>query len=84
MIFTREKNRQEEMKKLLAEGIVPRTHDLEQHPEKLQDSQMYAMGLVAALIHDILPAKTIVENMVNDAAAILHERTAHVRLRSKL
>lgn len=72
------------MKELLAKGIVPRTYDLERHPERLQDAQMYAMGLVAALIKDILPAKTIVENMVNEAAAILHERTERVQLRSKL
>lgn len=80
----REKNRQDEMKGLLAKGVVPRNHDLEQHPERLQESQMYAMGLVAALIREILPAKTIVENMVEEAAVILHQRTARIQLRSKL
>lgn len=35
------------------------------------ETDMYAMGAVAAAIHDILPARVIVERMVNEAAEIL-------------
>ncbi|KAI0072299.1 2-nitropropane dioxygenase [Panus rudis PR-1116 ss-1] len=79
-----ETNRKEEKKELLAKGIVPREHDLDKYPDKASASQMFAMGLVAALINDILPAKVIVENMVNDAARIFKEREAQVKVQPKL
>lgn len=89
MFFTnicvdREFNRQDEMKELVSNGIVPRDKDLEDHPEKLIASQPYAMGLVAAVIDDILPAKVIVENMVTEAARILKANATLVNPRAKL
>lgn len=38
------------------------------------------MGRVAAVIHDVLPAKVIVEDMVNDAAAILERGASMVKV----
>lgn len=80
----REKNRKQEMLDLMSKGIVPRNDDLQKHPEKMAESQSYPMGYVAALINDVLPAKTIVDNMVNDAATILQERAGSVRITAKL
>jgi hypothetical protein len=39
---------------------------------------------VSALIHDVLPAKVIVESMVNDAAKILTANAAKVKVQAKL
>lgn len=80
----REENRQQEIKDLTSRGIVPREKDLEEHPEKMINAQPYAMGLVAAVINDILPAKVIVENMVGDAARILRASAAKVNPQAKL
>ena len=38
------------------------------------------MGRVAAAIHDVLPAKVIVENMVNDAVAILERGASLIKV----
>ena len=80
----REQNRQDEIKDLLSRGIVPRDKDLEEHPEKIIAAQPYAMGLVAAVIKDILPAKVIIDNMVNDAARIFRASNAKVDPKAKL
>jgi NAD(P)H-dependent flavin oxidoreductase YrpB (nitropropane dioxygenase family) len=66
-----ENNRQAEIKELTSKGILPVEHDLEQHPEKSIKARPWLMGRVSALIHDVLPAKTIVDNMVEEAAALL-------------
>lgn len=42
------------------------------------------MGSVAALIDEVLPAKVIVESMVNDAAQILRRGNAMVSGGAKL
>ncbi|KAL4249859.1 Aldolase-type TIM barrel [Abortiporus biennis] len=73
-----ENNRADEIKDLTSKGIIPREYDLEKHPEKQIEAAYYAMGLVAALIHDILPAKVIVERMVEDAAKIIQDLNSHV------
>lgn len=67
MSLCREENRQAEIKELTSKGILPAMHDLEKHPEKSIEGRPWLMGRVAALIHDVLPAKTIVDNMVRDA-----------------
>ncbi|KAH8103929.1 2-nitropropane dioxygenase [Cristinia sonorae] len=79
-----ELNRQEETKELISKGIVPRDKDLADHPEKIVDAQPYAMGLVAAVINDVLPAKVIVENMVLDAAKILKAGAGRLNPQAKL
>lgn len=42
------------------------------------------MGSVSALIKEVLPAKTIVDDMVNDAAEIIVERSKIVTVGAKL
>jgi len=66
-----EKNRQAEIKELTSKGIVPYEHELQKHPEKSLEGRPWLIGRVAAVIHDVLPAKQIVDNMVNEAADML-------------
>jgi hypothetical protein len=42
------------------------------------------MGRVAALIHDILPAKQVIDSMVNNAAEIMTQNAALVQNTPKL
>ncbi|PIL24766.1 hypothetical protein GSI_12652 [Ganoderma sinense ZZ0214-1] len=77
-------NRQAEIKELTSKGILPAEHDLEKHPEKSLEARAWLIGRVAALIDEVLPAKTIVENMVGDAARIMQEGAARVSLKTKL
>ncbi|KAJ7180795.1 2-nitropropane dioxygenase [Mycena filopes] len=71
-------NRQAEIKELTEKGILPHQHELEKHPEKTVEGVRWPIGSVAALIHEVLPAKTIVENMVTEAAAVLTQGGALV------
>ncbi|KZP24473.1 2-nitropropane dioxygenase, partial [Athelia psychrophila] len=64
-------NRMAEIKELTSKGILPVEEDLKAHPEKSMEVRPWLIGRVAAVIHDILPAKTIVDNMVNEAAELL-------------
>jgi NAD(P)H-dependent flavin oxidoreductase YrpB (nitropropane dioxygenase family) len=79
-----ERNRQAEIKELTAKGIVPNEHEVNKHPEKSIQAVTFLMGDVAALIKDVLPARTIVDNMVNDAAKILQDRSKLVSVKTKL
>ncbi|KAI9450075.1 2-nitropropane dioxygenase [Russula earlei] len=79
-----EQNRQAEIKELTAKGIIPNQHEVERHPDKSVKAVTFLMGNVAALINDILPAQTIVDNMVNEAAEVLRERSQLVQIRTKL
>ncbi|KAH9967174.1 2-nitropropane dioxygenase [Russula dissimulans] len=79
-----EQNRQAEIKELTARGVIPNQHEMERHPEKSVKAVTFLMGNVAALINDIVPAQTIVDNMVNDAAEILQDRSRLVRVSAKL
>ncbi len=82
--YCREENKQAEIKELTSKGIVPVIHDLEMHPEKSIDSRAWLMGNVSAVITDILPAKTIVEDMVTQAAEIMQQQASKVNIRAKL
>jgi len=77
-------NRQQEIKELTSKGIIPHEHELEKHPEKSLEGRSFLIGRVSALIHEVLPAKTIVENMVNDAARIFQSNAAKVKVQAKL
>lgn len=75
-----EKNRYDEMQKLLASGVVPAMKEREEHergesklPPELQEELGQAMlaGQVVGNIKDVQPAKVIVDEMVNGAKAIL-------------
>jgi NAD(P)H-dependent flavin oxidoreductase YrpB (nitropropane dioxygenase family) len=79
-----ERNRQAEIKELIAKGIIPNEHEVDKHPEKSIQAVTFLMGDVAALIKDVLPARTIVDNMVNDAAKILQDRSKLVSVKTKL
>ncbi|KAI0255973.1 2-nitropropane dioxygenase [Lactifluus subvellereus] len=79
-----EVNRQAEIKELTSKGIIPNQHEVAKHPEKSVKAVTFMMGNVAALVNDILPAQTIVDNMVSDAAKILRDRSKLVSVRAKL
>ncbi|PSR75737.1 hypothetical protein EW026_g4967 [Hermanssonia centrifuga] len=72
-------NRQAEIKDLTSRGIIPNEAELEKHPEKSLESRTFPIGRISALIHEILPAKVIVENMVEDAAKIIEANANRVR-----
>ncbi|KAJ7097201.1 2-nitropropane dioxygenase [Mycena belliarum] len=75
-------NRQAEIQALTARGIIPHQHELETHPEKAAEGRL-PIGSVAALIHEVLPAKVILDDMVQQAATILTHGASLVQ-RSKL
>ncbi|KAF5360116.1 hypothetical protein D9757_011739 [Collybiopsis confluens] len=82
-----EHNRQAEIRELTAKGIIPSEWEAETRPEKLRDitNRPWLMGKVAALIKEVLPAKTIIENMVNEAAELLERgSTLVVKNKAKL
>ena len=79
-----ELNRQVEIRELTAKGIIPNQHEVEKHPEKSVQAVSFLMGDVAALIKEVLPARTIVDNMVKDAAKILQDRSKLVSVKTKL
>ncbi|KAH9169856.1 2-nitropropane dioxygenase [Lactarius sanguifluus] len=79
-----EKNRQAEIKELTSKGIIPNQHELEKHPEKSIQAVSFLLGNVAAVINDILPAQTIVDNIVNEAAKILQDRNKLVSVKARL
>jgi NAD(P)H-dependent flavin oxidoreductase YrpB (nitropropane dioxygenase family) len=79
-----ERNRQAEIKELTSKGIIPNQHEVEKHSEKSVQAVTFLMGDVAALIKDVLPARAIVDNMANDAAKILQDRSKLVTVKTKL
>ncbi|KAJ1299484.1 hypothetical protein OPQ81_011818 [Rhizoctonia solani] len=79
-----ETKRQDEIKELTSKGIIPHDHELEKHPEKSLAGRRFLMGNVAAVIKDVLPAKTIVDNMVAEALDCINRGNAMVSGRPKL
>jgi len=79
-----EKNRQAEIAELTGKGILPHVRELEKHPEKSLEGRAWLMGRVAAEIHDVLPAKTIIDNMVAEAVQALQRGSRMLGQRSKL
>lgn len=61
----------EKIKELTSKGVIPVYHDLEHDDEEGTAekgiSERYLLGKCAAVIDDILPAKQIVDNLVNEA-----------------
>ncbi|KAJ6518964.1 2-nitropropane dioxygenase [Mycena sanguinolenta] len=66
-------NRQAEITELIAKGFLPHWHELEKHPEKVVEGSRWPIGSVAALINEVLPAKVIVDNMVEEAVRVLSQ-----------
>ncbi|QRW26034.1 Nitronate monooxygenase [Rhizoctonia solani] len=79
-----ETNRADEIKALTEKGIVPHYQEMEKHPEKSIVGHHYLMGNVAAVIKDVLPAKTIVDNMVSDAVKCIENAKAMTGGKAKL
>ena len=69
---------------MTSKGIVPHDAELQKHPEKSLQGRAWLIGRVAALIHDILPAQQIIDNMVNEAAAMLRKGHNTLRIGTKL
>jgi hypothetical protein len=80
----RNNNRQAEIKELTGKGLLPHEVELQKHPEISLETRPWLMGRVSSLINDVLPAKTIVDNMVRDAAAQLQRGTKYVNPKAKL
>jgi NAD(P)H-dependent flavin oxidoreductase YrpB (nitropropane dioxygenase family) len=80
-------NRLDEIKQLTAKGLLPHEHELEKRANEMSVQERmrpWLIGRVSAVINDVLPAQEIVDNMVNDAAKILQERSASINVRAKL
>ncbi|TRM68011.1 2-nitropropane dioxygenase [Schizophyllum amplum] len=52
-----EMNRQDEIRKLLSQGVIPYNKDVDERPQISVEARPWFMGLAAALIEDVLPAK---------------------------
>ncbi|KAJ3301236.1 hypothetical protein HDV03_001175 [Kappamyces sp. JEL0829] len=72
-----EQNRQEEMKKLLASGVIPYKADADKvedpSPEQMKqmlDARPWLMGQVAGSIKEVKPAKEIMDEMTAEAVKV--------------
>ncbi|KAG9076472.1 hypothetical protein FS749_011762, partial [Ceratobasidium sp. UAMH 11750] len=79
-----ETKRTEEIKELTSQGVIPHERELEKHPEKFLAGGRFLMGNVAAVIKDVLPAKTIVDNMVSQAVECIQRGNTMVGGKAKL
>lgn len=92
-----EDKRGEEMKGLLQTGIIPVTNDqrvVEQKakgelpeaplPYGIEKAHPWLCGQVAGAINDVLPARQIVESMIEEAAQMMQANSAKVAWPSKL
>ncbi|PWN88995.1 2-nitropropane dioxygenase [Acaromyces ingoldii] len=81
-------DRPDEIKKLTSQGVIPVYHDLENDDEKGTAEEgareRYLLGKAAAVLDDILPAKQIIDNMVNEAVESLQAGSGLVVSQSKL
>ena len=71
-----EENRQDEIKKLTSQGTIPVEHDFENlgddvDDETLDNARPFLMGKAAAVVNDRLPAKAIIDDMVETAVSLL-------------
>lgn len=80
----RHESRATEIKELTSKGIIPYDVDMEKRPERSLEARPFWLGEVSAMINDVLPAKVIVQNIVNDAARILQTNAAKVKVQAKL
>lgn len=79
-----ESHRQQEILDLVSEGKIPHEVELQKHPEKSVEGRMWLMGRVAGSINDIKPAKVIVDEIVNFAAASLRNASRLIVREAKL
>ncbi|EIW60525.1 2-nitropropane dioxygenase [Trametes versicolor FP-101664 SS1] len=76
--------KEQKVAELTSQGKIPHQVDLEEHPEKSMESRMWLMGKVAGSIKDIRPAKDIVDELVNTAAASIQNASNYMAVKSKL
>jgi len=79
-----EKNRQAEIIELTSKGVIPHVRELEKHPEKSLEGRAWLMGKVASQIHDVVPAKQIMDTMVSEAIECLQSGSKMISAKSKL
>jgi len=79
-----EKKRQEEITELTGKGIIPHVNELEKRPERSLEGRSWLMGRVASEIHEVLPAKQIIDVMVGEAVDALRKGSGLVNSRSRL
>lgn len=79
-----EDNRKAEMQQLVKQGKIPHEVELERYPQKSADGRMWLMGKVAGSINDIKPARAIVDELVDTAAASLTRATSLISAKSRL
>lgn len=70
----------DEMKGYLSQGKLPVEKDMEQHPEKASSTfiRPWLLGKVSGLIDEVLPAKTIIDNMVSGAVEQLQNGNKYI------
>ena len=69
---------------MTSKGVIPHEQELQKHPEKSIEGRPWLMGRVSSMIHEVLPAKVIVDNMVKDAVEVLQSNAGKVRVGAKL
>lgn len=84
-----EANRQNDIKDLTGKGVIPVEHDLEKMGDDIDDDTMdnarpFLMGKASAVTNEKLPAKQIVDDMVNDAVKWLQDCNSAIIGKSKL
>mmetsp|Transcript_63598 Transcript_63598/g.57270 ORF Transcript_63598/g.57270 Transcript_63598/m.57270 type:complete len:353 (+) Transcript_63598:15-1073(+) len=83
-ILNWERNRKDEMRKLLKNGILPFQYDKENNAKTTPDFDRHLTGQCCGNIHDIKSAKQIIEDMVNECIAMMRYNTSRITLTSKL
>jgi len=84
-----EENRASEIKELTGRGKIPVEHDMETLGDEIDDDTLdnarpFLMGKAAAVTNDKLPAKTIVDDMVNDAVTWLQTGNSFITSKQRL
>ncbi|EIN07677.1 2-nitropropane dioxygenase [Punctularia strigosozonata HHB-11173 SS5] len=73
-----EDKRQNEIRELTSKGKIPHEAELEKHPERSIEGRMWLMGQVAGSVHEVKPAKEIVDEIITTAAQSLQAAASHI------
>eukprot|EP01084_Bolivina_argentea_P085116 153847_1 len=79
-----ERNRKDEMRKLLKSGILPYDYDMKNNPNDTPEFERHLTGQVCGNIHDIKSAKQIIDDMMDECVATLRYNTSRIKFVSKL
>jgi hypothetical protein len=82
-VHRRNNNRQAEIRELTSQGILPHEAELKKKPEISAKTRPWLIGRVSSMIHEVLPAQKIVDDMVGDAAALLNNGASLVVAKPK-